>query len=145
MSSSLASAKHALRDIYLSIFVAFFRIGQRNWSSDMNRYKAAVGMSLFHAFLLMAASAWLAYFVRHARLPNIPRLTFCGAFVAFYALHCYVFIRRRYGIAFEHAFRSFERPRQIRLLAAAWLLFAASWAVVVGSASFILSHTGAHQ
>jgi hypothetical protein len=145
MSSSLGSTKHVLREIYLSIFVAFFRIGQRRWSSDMNRYKAAVGTSLFHGFLLMGVSAWVAYYFAGTRLPNIPSLTFCGVFVAFYALHCYVFIRRRYGIAFEHTFRSFERPRQIRLLAVARLLIAASWAFVLGSASFIVSHTSAHQ
>src|ERR1700730_4377057 len=127
MSSSPASTKRLLSEIYLSIFVAFFRVGHRAWSLDMNTYKGALGMSLFHGFLLLGASFWAVY-LTGTRLPDIPRLTFYAVFLAFYALHCYVIIRRQYGIAFEHAFKAFERRRQIRLLAAAWLLTAASWA-----------------
>jgi hypothetical protein len=144
MSSSLAGTTRVLREIYLSIFVAFFRVGHRNWSLEMNKYKGALGMSLFHGFLLMGGGAWAAYFTGTPP-PDIPRLTFYVVFIAFYALHCYVFIRRQYGIAFEHAFKAFERRRQIHLLAAAWLLFAATWAFAIGSGRYVFTHTSLHQ
>ncbi len=133
-----------LKDSYLTLFVAFFRFYQGNWSFESNMYKGAVGMSLFHFFVLFGASGWVAYFTR-TRLPDIPRLTFYAVFFSFYLVHCYVLIRRRYGIRFEHAFRKFARRRQICLLAAASLLIAASVGFAFGSASYLRSHVAAHQ
>jgi hypothetical protein len=133
-----------LKDSYLTIFVAFFRFCQGNWSVESNMYKGVVGLCLFHCFILLGAIGWGAYFTR-TRLPDIPRLTFYAVFFPFYLVHCYVLIRRRYGIAFERTFRAFERRRRTYLLTAAWLLMAASGAFVYGSAFYLRPYIGAHQ
>ncbi len=107
-------------------------------------YKGVAGVFLLHLCLVLGVSFWVAYFTG-MRFPSIPRLTFYTVGLSLYAGHCYVFIRLRYGITYERAFRTFDRRRQICLLSAAWLLVAASLGFMVLSASYLRSHFAAHQ
>jgi hypothetical protein len=132
-----------MRESYLTVFVAFFRFCQRNWSSESNMYKGAFGMTLFHVCLLLGLAFWATYF-GGARLPDIPRLTGYAVFFLFSAVHCYVLIRRGYGIRFEQTFRTFDRRRRIWLLTTAWLLMAASWGFAFGSAYYLRPYLSVH-
>ena len=144
MSAPVTSTLRFVRESYFTIFVAFSRLAQGNWSAGANMYKGAAGVFLFHLCLLLGFSFWAAFFTG-ARYPRIPQLPFYVVGLVVYALHCYVLIGLRYGTRFEDAFGRFERRRQIRLLLSAWLLIGAGLAFIVVSAFCLRPHFATYQ
>jgi hypothetical protein len=118
-------------DIYLSVFVLFFRIGRNSWSYTSNAAKAVAGITWIQLMLLVGVIAWLYYFTGVKLLLAIPRPVFYISFGIITLVNYYTLVTRQVGTLFESEFSNFAYRRRS-------LLIATSIAVVIGSLGFAL-------
>lgn len=120
-----------IKEVYLSVFVLFFRIGRNSWSYTNNAAKAVAGITWIQLMLLVGVIAWLYYFTGIRLLLAIPRPVFYLSFGIITLVNYYTLVTRQVGTLFESEFSNFEYRRRS-------LLIAASIAVVIGSLGFAL-------
>src|SRR5438876_11170190 len=106
-----------IREVYLSVFVLFFRIGQNSWSYTSNVAKAVAGVTWLHLMLLIGLIAWLYFFRGDKLLLAIPRPAFYILFGILTLLNYYTLVTREAGTRFEAQFRTFGHRHRFLLFA----------------------------
>ena len=106
-----------VKELYLSVFVLFFRIGASNWSADVNEFKGAAGISVVECALAIIVYGWAQMFLGYHSVLN--RWFMAVSFIAVYGINYYALVVRNVGIDFEKRFNTFSRGRQIFLYSVA--------------------------
>jgi len=111
----IASRYSISKQIYLSLFVLFFRINKGAWPEYVNAdaHKGAAGITLLDLFLALAASNFVQTLTGHQVL--FARDTAGIVALSVYFVNWYFFVGRGTGTAFEKEFNGFARKRQIAL------------------------------
>src|ERR1041385_3294162 len=104
-----------LRELYLSIFVLFFRISR--WRGDMKARAAAGLLSIIEGSLVASLVMWSEVGMGQ----HVPMKRWVGGigFVILYLLNDHFLVDRGRGTAFEQQFRSFRATKQTILYVAA--------------------------
>jgi Ni/Fe-hydrogenase subunit HybB-like protein len=108
-------------DVYLSIFVIFFRLSR--WKGRMKSASATIGVSVMLGMLFVAVWAG-AQIALHQHVILNQWLAF-GILTVTFALNHYVLITREAGPEFELRFRKFTKKKQMGLQVAAVLIVVA--------------------
>jgi hypothetical protein len=106
-----------IKDIYLTVFVLFFRIGQNSWSFQSNAAKGVAGVSWFQFMLLIGFTAWLYYATGSKLLLRVPPAAFYILFGIVCLVNYYALVTRGYGTKFESEFQTFGSRRRSLLIA----------------------------
>jgi hypothetical protein len=109
------SVMRPLKEIYLSVFVLFFRISR--WRGSMKARTAALGLTVVEGFLAMSFGTWIASAV-HQNI-EVNRWIIGIAFVVLYSLNDYFLVDQGRGVAFEKQFRNFPSAKRTVLYLAA--------------------------
>ena len=124
-------------DIYLSVFVLFFRIGQNSWSPMTNTAKAVGGVTWLQFTFLVGLIAWLYYFTGDRLLLSMSRPTGYILFGIIYLLNYYLLVTRHAGTRFELDFRVFAYRRRFTLLTASIALVIICFGFALFSAYYV--------
>lgn len=133
-----------LREVYLTVFVLFFRLGQNSWSQASNVAKGVAGITWLQFMILIGAIAWLYFFTGNKVLLAIPRLAFVISFGLVAAINYYTLVTCQRGTRFEKEFKTLEHRQRSLLLAGglAFILFSFGFALI--SASYVHAHGPLH-
>lgn len=129
------SLMRPLKEIYLSLFVLFFRISR--WKGRMKVSTASIGVSAVAAFLAFSVYMWISVMSQHQIVTN--RWIVGGVGAAIFVVNDYFLSIRGHGIAFEKQFRHFGKSKRIVLYLAAIGIVAAT------GIAFYLSVADYHQ
>jgi hypothetical protein len=123
-----------LKEVYLSVFVLFFRIGRNSWSFATNAAKGAAGITWLQFMLLIALTAWLYYFTGNRRLVSVSNPVLLALFGVTYLINYYILVAREAGTRFESAFTTLGHRHRFVLVAAsvAFVLFSFGLALFSG-------------
>ena len=114
-------------ELYLSIFVLFFRLSSSRWSQEMNAYKAVAGTSWVHLLLLFILAEGVQM-LSSRRFFSGPWEVLIGS-LAIFAVNYYDLIVRGRGTAFERDFAAFSRRKRWALLGFAAAVLASTFSV----------------
>jgi len=128
------SIMRSLKEMYLSIFVLFFRISR--WRGSMKARTAAGGLTIVEGLLAISLSAWVAAATH--QLVEVNRWIIGAAFVVLYLLNDHFLVDQGRGIAFVEQFRSFPAGKRTVLY------LAAAGVVLMTGIALYLSVTGYH-
>jgi hypothetical protein len=124
-----------LKELYLTVFVLFFRFAKQSWSNDMNAWKATAAVTLVQWTLLGAAILWIAAFAGYSHLSGISRLSFFAVFLITYLFNYRTLVAQGYGSQFEQQFGQFGTRKKTVLIIAGLAIvvfsFAFAFATVV--------------
>jgi hypothetical protein len=109
------SIMRSLKELYLSIFVLFFRISR--WRGSMKARTAAAGLTIVEGLLAVSLSTWVAAATH--QLVEVNRWIIGGAFVVLYLLNDQFLVDQGRGVAFEKQFSSFPAAKRTVLYLAA--------------------------
>jgi hypothetical protein len=107
-----------LNEIYLSVYVLFFRIGAGQWPSHVNAdaHKGVAGVAVVEIILLITLLDWIQSLSGHFGINRwVPGI----AAVVIYAINYYFLVIRGNGVAFEKQFGSFRKSKRLTLRLAA--------------------------
>lgn len=125
-----------LKEVYLSIFVLFYRISR--WKGRMKASSASFSVSVVEIFL--ALTMWLWIQLVADRYIELNRwVAAIAVSILIVGSSDYFLYKRGHGIAFERQFLHFSRSKQIALYAAAISI------VVVTGVAFFLTVSAYHQ
>ncbi len=111
------SIMRALKDLYFSIFVVFYKYSADHWSADMNAMKGVTGISIFQALLAFCVSTWVEIFTgQRFKLDSWLIWMFI---IPLWLTNYYYLVTRGSGVEFEKRFASFERVKRNTLYALA--------------------------
>jgi len=130
---ALSPRASVIRELYLALFVLFFRLDVRRWPSyanaNANGYNGALGISLVETFAALSVLFWFEIVSGYRfGLDSRLGLVALGIF-AVYFTNLYFLIDRARGVALEREFACLSRRKRVALLAAAAAIFVASAAV----------------
>src|ERR1035438_6222284 len=120
---------HLFKELYLTAFTIFFRVGGAEWTPTINAGKAVTAIALIEALLLLGSASWIEMLVGTAY--RIPRW---GALIAYFVIciaNHYLLVTLGHGTAFERHFTSLNFARKILLIAASVAI------MLVGVAFFV--------
>jgi hypothetical protein len=129
-----------IREVYLGIFVLFFRIGQNSWSYTSNVAKAVAGITWLHLMLLIGLIAWLYFFSGDKLLLAIPRPAFYILFGILTLLNYYTLVTRGVGTRFEAQFASFGHRHRVLLLATSLAIIVCTFGFAIFSGYYVHAH-----
>jgi len=133
-----------LREVYLTVFVLFFRIGQHSWSVTTNAAKGAAGITWLQFMLLITGSAWLYFFTGDRRLITISSPLFYVSFGAIYLLNYYTLVARQTGLRFESAFKTMRSRHRSLLVVTGVGFIVFSFGLALFSAYYVHAHGSLH-
>jgi len=133
-----------LREVYLTVFVLFFRIGQHSWSATTNAAKGAAGITWLQFMLLITVAAWLYFFTGDRRLITISSPLFYVLFGAIYLLNYYTLVARQTGLRFESAFKTMGSRHRSLLVVTSVGFIVFSFGLALVSASYVHAHGSLH-
>jgi hypothetical protein len=115
IQNNLLSLMRGIADIYLSIFVLFFRVSR--WRTSSKASSAVVGVAVVDYVLALSLVIWAAIMTGHPLklspwVVGIIFLIFCSANYRFLVI-------RSHGVAFEKQFCGFQKSKQTTLLSVA--------------------------
>lgn len=126
-----------VKEVYLSVFVLFFRIGQNSWSFTSNAAKAVAGITWLQFTLLIGLTAWLYYFTGNKLFLAASRPAFYLLFGIICLVNYYVLVTRAAGTHFVSEFRTFEYRRRSILVATSIALVIFSFGFALFSAYYV--------
>jgi hypothetical protein len=118
-------------EVYLSIFVLFFRLSR--WKGRMKSGTASMAVSVFLGMLI--ATIWAEAQIAFHQHINLNRWLAAGALASVFALNDYVLVAREVGTEFAQRFQRFATGKQIRLYVVAILIVIGSTAALFASIS----------
>ena len=131
-----SSAPSLIGEIYLSLYVVFFRIS--GWESNGRVHSAVAAVSIVDGLIALSLETWAE--VIAGRSYELREWLIGGTFLALYFLNHYFLFARGNGIAFEEKFDSFPKRKRIALrLAALGMLLSAAAATYVSSNAYLLA------
>jgi hypothetical protein len=126
----------AFKELYLSVFVLFFRIGAGQWPSYMNAdaHKGVAGVTIIEVLLVASLINWIQIIGGHRLELNrwMPGI----AAVVLYCANYYFFVVRGSGIAYEREFSGFRKGKRIALRLAVIVILLVTLAVFFSSAAY---------
>lgn len=122
-----------LKELYLTVFVLFFRFAKQSWSDHTNACKGAAGITLFQWTLLGSAILWISAFTG-TDISGLSKLTFYILCFGSYLLNYRFLVLRGYGMEFERAFGHFEARKRRLLIIGGLVLVVLSYGVAFASA-----------
>ena len=125
-----------LKELYLSIFLLFFRISR--WEGRMKASSASLGVSV--VLIVLALTLWALIQMVIEQNIELNRWMVVPFLILLIAVPSdYYLVIRSHGIAFEKQFRNFSRSKQIGLY------LAAITAIVVTGIAFYFTIANYHQ
>ena len=122
-----------LKELYLTVFVLFFRFAKESWSDATNAWKGTAGVTLFQWTIVGGTIFWIAAFTA-TDISGLSQLTFYILCFGSYFLNYHFLVVRGYGTGFEHAFGQFEARKKRLLLIGGVLLVVLSYGFAFASA-----------
>jgi hypothetical protein len=125
-------ARVSASEIYLSVFLLFFRSSAKQWSAEANAFKGVAGVFFVQILLIVSLCGWFSIAVDR---PLVRTIGFVGPIsILLYLINNHFLVSRRMGTKFEEQSRHFERSKKVALQA--WALFqvALGWAILMVSA-----------
>jgi hypothetical protein len=104
---------HRFKDLYLSIFVLFFRVFADSWSPRTNAMKGVNGITLVEFVIAVSVSDLVQ--VQTGRHLALNRWVIGFAFVMVALVNRHFLVVRGSGVAFEREFNSFGKSKRIAL------------------------------
>jgi hypothetical protein len=117
-----------LKELYLTVFVLFFRFARQSWSDDMNAWKATAWITLFQWALVGGGILWIAALAGYPRLTGLSQLSFLILWFVTYFLNHRVLVIHGYGVKFERHFGQLESRKKTLLVTTAILVTVVSFA-----------------
>jgi hypothetical protein len=111
------SFARAFREVWLSIFVLFFRISR--WKGSMKATSATAGPAMLEAVLAVSGLCWLEIVLHHRFYINKWLIGVLGAII--FWVNSHVLVGRGSGLKFEKEFSEFSSPKQAALFSGAAL------------------------
>jgi hypothetical protein len=108
-----------VRELYLSLFVLFFRIGAGQWPAFMNAdaFNGVTGLTVIESFFALSVSGWIESVAgRHL---DLNRWEIVIAVLAIFCANYYFLIFKGVGVAFEKEFNHFPKSKRVALRLAA--------------------------
>jgi TctA family transporter len=113
-----------LKDIYLTTFAIFYRIG--GWGPRTNAAISAVVIALIESFVLITV------------LPDISKMLFLVIYSGLYAVNLYLLVLRGHGIKFQKEFSHFRTSKKV-------LLTVASLVTILAAIAYFIFAARAHR
>lgn len=114
-----------LREVYLSIFVLFYRYFGGNMSESSKAMRGSVGLMLFQAILALDLLGFACIWWHQKFKPNPVVAMLLAA--ALYGLNYYVLVVKGSGVNFEKQYRAFSQQKRIALRLVALTFFVGAW------------------
>ena len=113
------SAVRALKELYLSVFVIFYRVAAGLWPATFNAdaHKGVAGLSAVEGLLGLSAFAWLQ--VLASRRFELNPLIIGAIFLLLYFVNNFFLVSRRAGVEFNTEFNRFSVVKRTLLCAGA--------------------------
>lgn len=127
------SVMRRLREVYLSVFVLFYRYFAGQWSATMNAHKGVAGVSIVQGVIVITLENWIGAFT--GRRLELDRWVLWIVIVLIYAANYYFLVIGGTGVAFEKQFGTFPKSKQITLRLAAIGIFLATGIIFFFSAA----------
>ena len=128
-----------LKELYLSVFLLFFRFAERSWSSETNAAKGAVGITMVLSAIVTVIAFWISRMIGHNNLPDLSKFGFFAFWFAVYLCNYWVLVAKGYGTTFEFEFRQFDKKRQRIILSMGATVIVGTVLLIVSAA---MSHSG---
>ena len=126
------------KEIYLTGFTIFFKVGSANWTHGINIGKGVTGVAMVEWLILIGIASQIDALIGTRSLLDIPKWTAIFAFLVLCAANHYVLVVCRHGIVFEREFTNLKKSRRI-------LLVAACAAITLVAIAFFISAAQAHR
>jgi len=112
---SYSNSSRALKEVYLSLFVLFFRIGANQWppSWNVNPEKATAAMTMVQVILAGTLNFWVDIIVGHR--VEVSEILSVPLVIAVYLVNRYFLVTKGYGTRFERQFDSIPRHKRLAL------------------------------
>ena len=113
------------KEIYLTIFILFYRVGSSDWPEATNRSKGAVGVSMVAISLIVGTLDFVCTLAgkRIIAMPKWAMYLFC---FVIWLLNFYALVIRRHGLKFETEFNKFSKLKRNVLRVAGIVVFLGS-------------------
>lgn len=106
---------NSLKELYLTVFVLFYRFAKNSWSRELNGWKAAAGVTLLQWCVAGSLLLWAVDLGGYGNVTGITRSTMFLIWFATYFLNYHALVVRGSGIRFETAFEALEPRKRIIL------------------------------
>jgi hypothetical protein len=133
-----SNAVYQLKEIYLSVYVLFFRIGGGQWPSHVNAdaHKGVAGVAVVEGILLITLVDWIQSIAGNFGIGRwVPGIV--G--VVIYAINYYFLVIQGNGVAFEKQFGSLPKSKRLTLRLVAVGIFVATLAL------YFAAHAKSHS
>lgn len=127
-----------VKELYLAIFVIFFRFAQGSWARDMNAWKGVIGITVFQLSII-GTVAYLGSALAGKPIPEISRLTYTVVALGLYVANYHMLVVRRFGTDFESELDRVPKARRIRLFIGGTLVFLIAFGALLLSAKLTRS------
>ena len=116
-----------MKEIYLSIFILGFKIGEGQWPAAMkaDAHKGVVIVTLLEAIFALSVLSFVE--VVEGRSFDFPKWVIAFAFVALYFANHFYLVTKHQGATFERQFGTFPKSKRIRIYATATCIFVGVW------------------
>lgn len=126
------------KQIYLTAFTIFFRVGGADWTPGINAGKGVAGVAMIEWLILIGTASWIDVFEGRKFLLGIPKWISIVLFLALCALNHYPLVVCGYGTHFQHEFAHLRKSRKLLLLASCAL-------VILGAIAFFICAARVHR
>jgi hypothetical protein len=131
------------KELYLTAFTIFFRVGGADWTPGINAGKGIAGIALIEALLLLGIASWIEMLAG-----TRYRIARWEAVITYFAIcvgNHYSLVTCGHGTAFERRFSSLKSSRKILLIAASVAIMLVAVVVFVCSAQAHRRFLGIHD
>jgi hypothetical protein len=127
-----------LKEIYLTAFTIFFRVGGADWTPSINGWRSVVCITLIEWFVLLGIGSWVDMFIGTQFLLNLSKWGIRIAFLVLCFVNYYVLVACSQGVEFEREFSHLKKSRKV-------LLVTSSVAIMLAAIVFFIYSAIVHR
>lgn len=106
-----------LKEVYLTLFVVFYRVFANAWTPGINAWKGVGGVTVLEALVIISASSSLNLSLGAQAVEGIEKWMIVLGTVALFFANYFVLIARSHGLRFEREFADLDRSKKTALIA----------------------------